>query len=110
MPTPGRGGWVPVNSVQVNPGTSKKMRNAFLIPLRAGEVQGGNVGLAIRLRPGERVQNVHTFDPIEIFPNVFILYGPSVDQVFQGVAKDIQPEVMQYLDSEFGRQFFRLGL
>lgn len=104
---PGRK-WTPVEGVEVHPGQMRRMGRAYLIPLRAGTTLGGNVGLAIRLRPGERVQNIREFDPIEIYPDVYILYGPSVDQVFQGVAHDILPEVNSALEVEFNRQFLRL--
>lgn len=104
---PGRK-WTPVEGIEVHRGNFTQTRRAYLIPLRAGTTMGGNVGLAVRLRPGERVQNIREFDPIEIYPDVYILYGPSVDQVFQGVAHDILPEVNSALEVEFERQFLRL--
>lgn len=98
--------WIPVNSVEVAPGRSKKIGRAFLVPLNSG-----NVGLAIRLRPGEKLTGVRDLSVSrELFPgsNIFLLYGPSVDQVFSGVAEDIKPEVMEAMETEFYRQYYRL--
>lgn len=100
--------WLPVQEVQVHPGRIKQMPRAYIIPLRAGNQFGLNTGLAIRLRPGETVRNIREYTPVEIYPDVYILYGPSVDQVFRGVTADITPEVNSALDAEFNRQFLRL--
>lgn len=94
----------PPVQVTVHPGRTKKMGRAFAVPLNSG-----NTGLAIRLRPGEKLQNIREYTPVEIFKNVYLLYGPSVDQVFQGVAIDIEPKVMTELEKEFYRQFERLS-
>lgn len=91
-------------TVTVHPGRPKKMGRAFAVQLNSG-----NVGMAIRLRPGEKLANIREYTPIELAKNVYILYGPSVDQVFQGVAIDIEPKVMEALEIEFYRQFERLG-
>lgn len=109
-PGPQTGRWTPVGAVEVHPGEQKfgMVGRAFIIPLRAGSVTGGNVGLAIKLRKGERLHNIREFTPIQIFPDVYILYGPSVDQVFRGVAADLVPEVTSALEKEFHRQFERL--
>jgi hypothetical protein len=65
------------------------------------------LGLAVRLKPGE-VPNFKRKDgnPLEIFPNVYLLYGPSVAQAFDLVAKEIAPDVTSELAKEFQRQFF----
>lgn len=94
----------PPVQVTVHPGRQKKMGRAFAVNLNSG-----NIGLAIRLRPGEKLQNIREFTPIELAKNVYILYGPSVDQVFQGVAVDIEPKVQEELEKEFYRQFERLS-
>jgi len=91
-------------SVQVKPGQTRHFASGFLIGLR-----NGNIGFAIRLGPGQTVRNVHSFQPIEIFKDVFLLYGPSVNQVFESVADAIAPEVTSELETEFLRQFARLS-
>jgi hypothetical protein len=108
-PRSGRGGWVPVQSLMVRPGRRRQTNRTFLVNLRRGSEATGNVGLAIRLRPGERVEGVDRFSPIQLFPNVFLLYGPSVDQAFQGVVADLAPRVIENWSEEFYRQFERLN-
>lgn len=105
--------WIPVSNIEVHPGAVKLVGAStrgkmYLIPLKRGTEDSGNAGLAIRLRKGERVENIREFNPIEIFPNVFILYGPSIDQVFQSVAVDLMPEVRDFMQQEFYRQMDRL--
>lgn len=87
-------------NVTVKPGQTKHFSSGFLIGLR-----NGNIGFAIRLRPGDTVREVRRFSPIQLFPGVFLLYGPSVDQVFDDVAETIKPEVTSALVDEFSRQF-----
>lgn len=109
VPRPGRGGWVPVQSLMVRPGRRRQTNRTFLVSLRRGDIATGNVGLAIRLRPGETLQGVDRFSPIQLFPNVYLLYGPSVDQAFQGVVADLTPKVIDNWTEEFYRQFERLN-
>jgi hypothetical protein len=108
-PRAGRGGWVPVQSLMVHPGRRRQTNRTFLVNLRRGAEATGNIGLAIRLRPGETVQGVDRFSPIQLFPNVFLLFGPSVDQAFQGVVADLAPKVVENWSDEFYRQFERLN-
>lgn len=91
-------------TVTVKPGQPQHFVSGFLTGLR-----NGNIGFAIRLRPGETVRGVKRFQPIQLFPGVFLLYGPSVNQVFQSVADDIAPEVTSAMEAEFQRQFTRLS-
>lgn len=65
-----------------------------------------NVGLAIRLRPGERLANKTSAR--RVANGLYVLYGPSVDQVFRsndgtGVANDLVPEIEDKLSKEFIR-------
>lgn len=69
---------------------------AFLIQLR-----GGNQGLAIRLKPGESLTKSRRAK--KLADNLYLLYGPSIDQVFQGVAKDQSEQALAFLESEFQR-------
>lgn len=99
-------------TVMVHPNEPKPMANAFFVPLRSG-ANMGNVGLAIRLRPGESIGDIRAYKPVQLYPehhpDVYLLYGPSVDQVFKGVVEEIIPQVTEALDREFTRQFARLS-
>lgn len=94
-------------AVSVKPGRVAFMRRAFLMPLRAGSADvdtKSNLGLAIRLRPGERPINKKF--AVRAGPRgLYLLYGPSVSQVFidtagRGVAEEMSPEVLDKLESE----------
>lgn len=90
--------------VQVKPGVAKFLPRAFLIKLNRGagrtETQF-NRGLAIRLKPGETLRNKK--QAIRMANGLYLLYGPSVDQVFRSVSEDISPETAIYLEHEFER-------
>lgn len=103
----GRGGRV---SLRVNPGRSRTLSRAFLVRLKAGQQLTDelfNVGLAIRLRPGERIENKKQMTRTD--SGLYLLYGPSVDQVFRTVSVSVSPEIATALVDEFKRQFARLG-
>lgn len=108
-PKPGKAGV----HLEVSPGRARFMRRAFVLNLRGtgGSVDSGlaNRGLAIRLRPGERLHN-----KVDALPfggkdrQLYLLYGPSVDQVFRsrdgtGVANDMVPGIEEDLSNEFIR-------
>ena len=99
--------------VQVARGRTREMGRAFIIRLpqgRAALVDGGpaNLGLAIRLKPGEAILNKNV--SVGAGPGgLTLLYGPSVDQVFRSVADDLSPRIVDELASEFLRQFVRLA-
>lgn len=92
-------------SVQVAPGFAKFMKRAFLIRLPAGRggdtETKGNLGLAIRLRPGETIHNKRVVRQIK--GNLYLLYGVSVDQAFSSVREDIGPDTEDFLAKEFTR-------
>jgi hypothetical protein len=46
---------------------------------------------------------------VHLAPNVFLLYAPSVDQVFRSVAETETPAVLDMMGNEFFRQFARLS-
>lgn len=99
-PTPGKAGV----RVEVNPGDSKLMKRAFALRLPQGSTLTEtkfNLGLAIRLRPGETIQNKHKL--VQISKGLFLMYGPSVDQVFSDVAVEVLPDVDAWLQQEFDR-------
>jgi len=96
--------------VEVAPGRARFMKRAFLIRLPglggSTDLGAANMGLAIRLRAGERLQN--KVDSRRIAKGLYALYGPSVDQVFRsrdgtGVANDLVPDIEQDLSDEFIR-------
>lgn len=94
--------------VEVAPGRSRYMKRAFLIKLRAGtgSVESKfNMGLAIRLRAGETIQNKKK--AVKMEKGLYLLYGPSVAQVFRTVSQDIAPAMAQFLEGEFIRQVGR---
>lgn len=94
----GRGGGV---YVSVKPGRSKFIGRAFLMQLRAGRDELGNVGLAVRTKRGARPKGA--YKPVKISEGLWLLYGPSVDQVFKTVREDVAPETQEFLAREFER-------
>lgn len=84
-------------SVTVSPGNTRFMGGAFLMKLN-----GGNLGLAIRLSPGESLRNKKRM--VSAGKGLYILYGPSVDQVFRSVADEFTaPDAADFLEREFTR-------
>ena len=99
---PARGGRV---RLSVKPGRSTVIGGAFLIPLRSGSANietRSNLGLAIRLKPGERLRNKRSFRSLG--NGLYLLFGPSVDQVFTNVAEDQIVPAGDVLEQEFLRQ------
>jgi hypothetical protein len=96
--------------VTVNPGSTRQLDRAFLIRLRAGKAltdENFNLGLAIRLKPGEKVQGKRVNK--EFGGGLTLLYGPSVNQVMVDVADEQSPAILTALDNEFLRQCNRLS-
>lgn len=92
--------------VEVAPGFAKLMKRAFIINLPQGknlDVAGGvfNRGLAIRLKPGERLQ--HKYKMVQMKDGLYLLYGPSVDQLLSTIAPEMLPDVEGWLEDEFAR-------
>lgn len=103
--------------VQVHRGRMKVLKRAFLIKLRAGgqlDDENYNLGLAVRLKPGERLTNSQgavrlTRGSAGGADNVWLLYGPSVDQVLHDVAVRDTPTILRSVSLEFLRQWKLLG-
>lgn len=98
--------------VRVNPGGARFLRGAFFVNLNRGKdtSDGFNVGLAIRLKPGETLRGRRKGGQgVMLDENVALLYGPSVDQVFRDVSTTESPKVAQLLEREFLRQWVRLN-
>lgn len=95
--------------VEVAPGKARFMKRVFPLKLPQGQSDVAtkyNLGLAIRLRPGERLSNKTSARRVS--KGLYLLYGPSVDQVFRsidgsGVANDLVPEIERDLSDEFLR-------
>lgn len=93
------------NSVSVRVaagGAYRAIPRAFLIRLK-----NNNIGLAVRT-DGSAPRGA--YKPREIGKNLFLLYGPSVDQALQsartgnGVYEEISPDALDFLTNEFYRQ------
>lgn len=93
-------------------GGGETLRKAWLVRLRAGATlteDNYNIGLAVRVNPGEKIKGKSSAHQGWLVPGVVaLLYAPSVDQVFREVATDISPHVADMVSQEFLRQFTRL--
>lgn len=95
--------------LEVAPGRVRFMSRAFLIRLRSGSQLTDtkfNMGLAIRLKPGETLSNKTNFTRTK--DGLYLLYGPSIDQLFlsndgSGIASDLAPKLAEDLRREFTR-------
>jgi hypothetical protein len=88
--------------VSVQPGLASFLPRAFFVNLRSGNTDTkNNVGLAIRLPAGKRPSAA--YKPTELAPGLWLLYAPSVDQVFDDVAGDLSPAAAEFLEAEFLR-------
>lgn len=95
--------------VEVKPGHARLMRRTFYmkLPAGAGDVDTKyNLGLAVRLRPGEPLRR--KLQARRMASGLYLLYGPSVDQVFRsadgsGLIEDRSPFLADRLEAEFLR-------
>lgn len=88
--------------VQVQPGLVRFLPKGFFINLRSGNTDTkGNLGLAIRLREGQVPHSA--YKPKLIGRGLWLLYGPSIDQVFDDVADEVSPAAADFLSAEFLR-------
>lgn len=86
--------------VQVKVGNStKRITGGFLIKLK-----NGNIGLAMRLKDGETVKGKRLAAK-QMAKNLYLLYGPSVDQAFQTEVdrSTLQKDAADFLEREFTR-------
>ena len=88
---------------------AQTIANAFPMKLRRGtgvyDPQNSNTGLAIRLGKDEKVRNKNQM--VQDSGSLYLLYGPSVDQVFRDVRIDVREPVADVLESSFIRNFAR---
>ena len=86
--------------VDVKVGNStKRITGGFLIKLR-----NDNIGLAIRLKPGESIKGKRTAAK-QMATNLYLLYGVSVDQAFNTVIDKttLSQDTADFLEKEFLR-------
>ena len=97
--TPGKMGV----DVAVKPGRTQRMENAFIMTLRSGTNidTTRNLGLAVRVERGQKPDRA--YKPVRISDGLYLLYGPSVDQVFKTVREDVSPKAEERLQTEFLR-------
>lgn len=92
--------------VTVHPSKSKTMNGAFLLKLKGlnGATSDGlaNIGLAIRLKKGEKLRN-KKISMGERTKGLAFLYGPSVDQVFNTISGEMEGDIADYLVTEYER-------
>lgn len=94
-------------SVEVKSGLAQFMTGAFLIKLRRGNSNVDtkfNLGLAIRLRNAGKLRNSARAKLLA--PGLYLLYGPSVAQVFggdRGVAGKIADPIVAFMRDEYDR-------
>lgn len=86
---PGQKGGV---TVEVDPGIAKFMPGAFALKLK-----NNNIGLAVR------TNDPPSMGAKKISESLYLLYGPSVDQVFNQTREEISGDLQEYLNSEFQR-------
>lgn len=93
-------------SVKVG-GSPKRIKKGFIWGLKRGDVRRGNVGLVVR----SEGKPEGAYKPKEVgdkWPNLWLLYGPSVYQVFRESMDRYAPEVTEYLNDRFEHHRNRL--
>lgn len=81
-------------TVEVKPGQAKNMPGAFALRLN-----NGNIGLALRTKNGRPP----SMGAKLIGKGLYLLYGPSVDQVFVKTREYVGDELETYMEREFER-------
>ncbi len=91
-------------------GGAKVIRDAFYIRLRRGAAavtdEQYNEGIAIRLKPGERISNKRAMSSLG--GGLYVLYGPSVGQVYRTVSARTVDDVAQRMQERFVHNLGRL--
>jgi hypothetical protein len=95
-------------SLQVKTGKTTKIKGAWLVRL-PGNADSKNLGLAIRTPEGQRPRGGYA--PKQLAPNVWLIYGPSIQQVLysataseRGVIVQVQDDAMREVEAEYNRQ------
>ena len=82
-------------TVEVKPGKAVTIQRAFIMKLA-----NANLGLAVRSKGAPE----RAYKPKSIGKDLWLLYGPSVSQVFDTVRSDVGPAAAEYLENEYNRQ------
>ena len=94
--------------IRIRRGGATHMRNAWVTGLNKG-----NRGVATRVRPGGTIPGRKKGTrglPVlrkDERGTTYLLYGPSVNQVFEDVSGDVKPEVAEYMSDQFFRRYKR---
>ena len=94
--------------VTVKPGSTRTLKKAFVVALRGAEGVP-NIGLAVRTTGGPPSKAYRPTQLKSFGPNVWLLYGPSVNQVLWsvrnqgGVYEQVSDDVLKDLETEFLR-------
>jgi hypothetical protein len=92
--------------VTVKPGSAAFVKRGFVMRLRRGAQlteTDFNLGLAVRLKPGETIRGKLTMRQLSKGSNVYLLYGPSINQVFRDVADSDTDNIAEDMEKEFRR-------
>lgn len=99
-------------TVRVKRGKTTFIKRAWLVRLKAGASLSEdhyNLGLAVRLGPGETLTNKKTTHQSWLVKgSVALLYGPSVAQVFDDTRTEVVDPITNLVEAEFLRQLSRL--
>lgn len=99
-------------TVRVKKGKTTFIKRGWLVRLKAGASLSEdkyNIGLAIRLGPGEKIGNKNTAHQSWLVKgSVALLYGPSVAQVFDDTRTRVVEPFANLVEAEFLRQLSRL--
>lgn len=90
--------------VEVKPGSTQILPKAFVLRLPQGSTLTDtkfNLGLAVRLSEGEAMRNKNSV--VRVGKGLYLLYGPSVNQVFKDVAEEQAAPAAERLEREFLR-------
>jgi len=91
-PKPGAPGGV---TVEIKPGRAVVMPKAFLVRLA-----NANMGLAVR----SKGPPAGAYLPKAFSNGLWLLYGPSISQVFDGTRAEVAPAAAEFLEQEYNRQ------
>ena len=83
--------------VELKRGVRSRFKRGFMVNLNGGQSKG----LAYRTKDGQKPDA--SFKPVKLAPNLWLLYGLSVDQAFRKVSKDQTDEALLFLANEFDR-------
>lgn len=104
--------------VRLKPNKGERaLPGSFLVRLRSGKEDLGNIGLAIRVPKGREgslrkrgARGLVKFGKPTKNSQAYLFYGPSVDQLFDKTRDQIAPAVSRRLELEALRQLARQGL